>query len=220
MGTRTINSRPALDRPGVAEYTGKSENTVKYWYLNRKRTGFPETCDTDSDGRQWFWQTEITAFWKRHQAAKEAALTTVDRSGDPGELVTAPQAAKILGLAHRDNLPNTLLDHPDDVEDLVSGRKRRRWRRSSLWAYADRRIADPAAGRPTGTGTGRESRHLHYDNDQRLAAAIELVTDATAAGRGTRGLGAQLARSLGIDERTAQRLISAAKKATGLPGGQ
>jgi hypothetical protein len=37
------------------------------------------------------------AFYTRHLAARAAKLTTVDRSGHPRDLLTAPQAAKVLG---------------------------------------------------------------------------------------------------------------------------
>jgi hypothetical protein len=207
-----ITNRRALDRAGVAAFTGKSDKTVQHWYSNRDETGFPEVCDTDAAGRQWFWQTEITAFWNRHQTAKASALTTVDRTGDPGELVTAPQAATILGYRHRDNLPPAIIEHPDETEELPSGRQRRRWRRSTLWAYADGRVADPQAGRPAGTGTGNRKPY-RYADDERLTAAIALLQAATTRERTARGLGAVLAQELNIDDRTAQRLMTAAKKA-------
>jgi hypothetical protein len=49
-----------------------------------------------------------------------------------------------------------------------------------------------------------------YADDPRLDAAHALIAQARAAGAGTAGLGTQLARQLGIAERTGQRLIKAA----------
>lgn len=210
MGARMIKGRRALDRAGVAEYTGAAEPTVERWHLDRTTSGFPPVCDTSDDGRHWFWEKDITAFWTHHQAAKQAQLTPVDRSGDPDELVTAPEAAKILGYKSHRNLPPALTDHPDDTEDLPSGRQRRRWRRASVWAYADNRAADKGGGRPAGAGV-HPHQGRNYGNDPRLAAAVALLNEATTAGRSSRGLGVELARMLGIDERTARRLLAAAK---------
>jgi hypothetical protein len=206
-----IHGRRALDRAGIAEYTGAAEATVEKWHLDRdNNTGFPRVCHTGEDGRHWYWQTDVTAFWKRHQAAKQAALTPVNRSGDPDEYVTAPEAAKILGYKSHRNLPPALVDNPDDTEALPSGRQRRRWRRSTIWAYADSRTADKGGGRPAGSGT-HPHKGRNYGNDPRLDTAVQLVKRATASGHSTRGLGTELAAKLGVDERTARRLIAAAK---------
>ncbi|MGH3647302.1 MAG: hypothetical protein ACRDTM_09015 [Micromonosporaceae bacterium] len=53
-----------------------------------------------------------------------ASYTTVDRNGDPEELLTAPHAARVLG--HRDHrsLPAALLDNPDHTTQLPSSRLR------------------------------------------------------------------------------------------------
>lgn len=211
MGTRTIRGRTALDRAGVAAFTGRSDKTVEYWYQHRVETGFPEPLEIDHDGRHWYPQTEISKFWKRHQAALHDRLPNIDRSGDPEELVTAPQAARILGLADRNSLHKDLLDNPDDTEQLPSGRLRKRWRRATLWEHAEERQAERGGGRPAGTHT-TPTVPFHYANDERLNAAIKLVEAATAAGRTTAGLGTKLAQDLRIAERTAQRLIAAARK--------
>lgn len=137
----------------------------------------------------------------------------MDYSGEPDDLLNAPQAAAVLGYASHRNLPKVLLDQPDRTERLPSGRLRRYWYRRSLWDYADGRPLRHSTGRPPGTLADQRQPHPYAD-DPRLEAAITLLHEAHATGRGTTGLGAQLAQRLDINLRTAQRLIAAAHIAT------
>jgi hypothetical protein len=203
---RDIDGRPALDRVGVAEHTGAAYSTVNHWRRHRARSGFPEGF-TGSDGREWFWLDDVDAFHALHRTAKRAELTRVDRRGDPDEEVTSGMAAKILGYRSYRNLPDVLLDQPDRVEKLSDGRIRRYWRRRTVWAVADNRTGRQSTGRTPGT-TGARKPHPYAD-DPRLDAAHELLA-AHGPGTNRRGLGAVLARQLGITERTAQRLLAEA----------
>ncbi len=209
MGSRTRHRRRQLDRAGIAERTGVSTATVDYWHLQRAQTGFPVKADTDPDGRDWWWQADIDAFHAEHLAARAAKFTQVDRSGNGRDLLTAPQAAKVLGYRNHRSLPDELLHNPDQAEELPSGRLRRFWYRRTVWAYADGRPLRHSTGRPVGTGTGSRTPHPYAD-DPRLDAALALVAQAEQAGTGSAGLGAHLARQLGLGERTGQRLIAAA----------
>jgi hypothetical protein len=209
VGSRTLNRRVQVDRAGIAERTGMSTATVDYWHLQRATTGFPAKADTDPDGRDWWWQADIDAFYAHHLAKRAAKLTHVDRSGHPRDLLTAPQAAKVLGYKNHRSLPDELLHNADHADQLPSGRLRRYWYRRTVWAYADGRPLRHSTGRPTGTGTGPRQPHPYAD-DPRLDAALTLITETGAAGRGHAGLGAELARRLGVGERTGQRLIAAA----------
>ncbi|GAA1025829.1 hypothetical protein GCM10009557_01300 [Virgisporangium ochraceum] len=206
MGSRNRRQRRQLDRAGIATHVGVSSATVDHWYLHRDRTGFPDRADTDSSGRDWWWQTEIDAFYTAHLTARAATFTEVDRSGDPGDRLTAPQAAKVLGYKDHRSLPNALRHHPDDTEQLPSGRLRRYWYRRTVWAYADGRSQRRSTGRPTGIGR-TQYRPPRYIDDPRLDAARTLLGEARSAQRPIVGLGAELARLLSVPERTAQRLI-------------
>jgi hypothetical protein len=209
MGSRTRRGRRQLDRPGIAARLGVSAATVDYWHLHRDETGFAAKADTDADGRDWWWQTDIDAFYAAHLEARAATFTEIDRAGDPRDLLTAPQAAHVLGYKNHRSLPDELLHNPDLADELPSGRLRRRWYRRTVWDYADGRPLRHSTGRPTGSGTGPRVPHP-YAEDPRLDAACALIEQARATGTGSAGLGAQLARQLGIGERTGQRLISAA----------
>lgn len=213
MARRIRQGRVQLDRPGIAARTEASTKTVDYWHLHSAQTGFPAKADTDRTGRDWWWQHDIDAFRTAHLADRAAQFTRIDRTGDPADLLTAPQAARVLGHATHRSLPDELLEHPDHAEELPSGRLRRRWYRNTVWDYADDRALRHSTGRPAGTGPGPQTPHPYAD-DPRLAAACALIDQARAAGQPTSGLGAQLARQLGTAERTGQRLIAAALRLT------
>jgi hypothetical protein len=190
----------------VAARTGRSLDTVQRWYLQRAATRFPDKADTDRDGRDWFWQHDIDAFHTEHLARRAAAFTPVDRSGRPEDLLTGPQAAQVLHYKNHRSLPAELLDHPDQIDTLPSGRLRRRWYRTTIWAYADGRALRYSTGRPPGSGTAQRQPHPYAD-DPRLDPALALLDDVPTVSQ----LGALLARRLGIGDRTAQRLLAVAR---------
>jgi hypothetical protein len=210
MASRTSQRRQQLDRAGIAEHLGTSIASVNRWHLNRATSGFPEKASTDSDGRDWWWRDDIDTFHTAHLAARAAQFTRINRHGGPDDLLNGPQAAKILGYKDHRSLPVYLMEHPDQIDELPSGLKRRYWHRHTLWAWADARALRHSTGRPIGTGTGPHQDHP-YASDPRLPAAIDLIAEAHAAGRSITGLGAKLARRLDISERTGQRLIAAAQ---------
>ncbi|RIV30257.1 hypothetical protein [Micromonospora radicis] len=206
-----IGGRIALNRAGVASFTGAAYSTVNHWHRHRARFGFPEGFQ--HDGRDWFWLDDIEAFHVAHLAAKRAELTKVDRRGDPEDILGSGAAAKVLGYGSYRNLPDTLYDHPDRVETLPDGRLRRLWFRRTVWAAADARTGRQSTGRTPGT-TGARKPHPYAD-DPRLPAAIALLAEADRAGRDRHGLGLALAQQLGITQRTAQRLLAAAGAKSG-----
>ncbi|RQW98748.1 hypothetical protein [Micromonospora inaquosa] len=206
-----IGGRIALDRAGVAAHVVAAYSTVNHWHRHRARFGFPEGFR--HDGRDWFWLDDIETFHTVHQVAKRAELTKVDRRGNSEDLIGSGAAAKVLGYGSYRNLPATLLNHPDHVEELSDGRIRRRWYRRTVWAVADARTGRQSTGRTPGV-TGTRQPHPYAD-DARLHTAIELLAEADAAGRDRRGLGVLLARQLGVTPRTAQRLLAAASDASG-----
>jgi hypothetical protein len=208
MGSRTRRGRRQLDRPGIAQRLGVSTATVDHWHLHRNETGFPPKTDTDTNGRDWWWQTDIDAFHTAHLAARAATFTPIDRTGNPHDVLTAPQAARVLGYKNHRSLPDELLNNPDQAEKLPSGRLRRYWHRQTIWDYAYSRPLRHSTGRPAGFSTTPRAPHP-YAGDPRLDAALGLIAHAPSTA--TVGLGAQLARQLGTSERTGQRLISAAR---------
>jgi hypothetical protein len=201
MPTTSIGGRAVVDRAGVAELTGAALITVDSWYARRAQTGFPERADD-----RWWYTDEVTDWWHAHQASKRDKLTPVDRSGDPDELITVPEAARVLGYLDRRSLSNSsvwtpLLAHVDDEGLLPSGRVRRRWRRDTVWRIADARRG--AAGRPRGrlthnrpldrggdpdelVGTTEAARVLGYPRADKLPAGLLQAADEVTTGPGGR----------------------------------
>jgi hypothetical protein len=213
VARHVIDGRTALDRAGIAAHTGAAPTTVNHWHRHRARFGFPQGFH--HDGREWFWLDDIETFHEAHLTAKRADLTKVDRRGDPDDLVGSGAAARILGYGSYRNLPDSLYYRPDRTDQLPDGRVRRYWYRRTVWAIADARSGRQSTGRTPGT-TGPRKPHPYAD-DPRLHAAADLLAQARAAGRDRRGLGLTLAQRLGIGERTAQRLITAAANADSAP---
>jgi hypothetical protein len=211
MARRIRKRRSQLDRPGIAEHLGVSTATVERWHHHRASTGFPVPADTDPTGRDWWWQRDIDTFHAAYRAVRAATFSPVRRDGDPDELLTAPQVARVLGYADHRSLTPTLREHPDHTEALPAGGVRRFWYRRTVWAFADSRVERRSTGRPAGTTTNAAIAKRPYGDDPRLDVARQLLCDAQHSGRSTAGLGAQLARQLGIHERTAQRLLRTAR---------
>jgi predicted DNA-binding transcriptional regulator AlpA len=203
MAERIRHRRRQIDRPGICQLTGVSPATVDHWYRHRHHTRFPEKADTDH-GRDWWWRTDITTFHADYRTRRAATFTTVDYSGDADDLVNAPEAARMLGYVNHRSLPKLLLVNPDESETLPSGRIRRRWHRQSIWDFADTRIERHSTGRPPG-GTSNEADP--YADDPRLETVIQFLRTHGYA----RGTTAHIARQLGIHERTARRLVAAAR---------
>lgn len=148
MATRRIHHRPALDRNGIAAYLSVSAATVRHWHAHRDTTGFPAPAHTDPGGRLWWWRTDIDTFHTTHRAARHATVTPVDHTGDPHELLTAPQAARVLGYANHRSITAQLRHRADHTTTLPSGRIRRYWYRATVWDYADSRPDHISPGRP------------------------------------------------------------------------
>lgn len=87
-----------------------------------------------------------------------ARPTAVDRTGHPDDLVGTAEATRILGYAQPDKLPAQLLEQADNVERNPDGSiKRRSWKRSTLWRWADIHLAVESTkidGRPALDRTG------------------------------------------------------------------
>jgi hypothetical protein len=167
-----INGRTIIDRAGIADLTGAALSTVDKWYRNRQRYRFPSRADGVHGA--WWYLDDIEKFWDHYQQTHRAALDRVDRTGDPDELVNAPQAARLLGYNAPADLPPALLTLADDITPLPSGRQRRRWRRHTLWAWADHHVGPRRTGRLTGPQGPRGT--IDHDGDP-----DELVNSTEAA---------------------------------------
>jgi predicted DNA-binding transcriptional regulator AlpA len=138
MAQEIVADRLLLDRDGVADRLGVVPGTVSHWRYKRSNTHFPLPVHVKKRV-QWWDACDIDDWWADHQAIKRSRLTTVDRNGDPHELIDSTEAARILGYTRPRNLTPAFLRRADEIETTPNGRHHRRWRRSTAWTYADSR---------------------------------------------------------------------------------
>jgi len=182
---------------------GVAPSTASTWYRDRARTGHPEKAGRI--GRTDYWYEDEWAAWHQaHQRGKTESLTRVDRDGDPDDLVNAAEAARMLRYASRDVIhANRRLGYfpaPDAHGPARRGRSAPLWKRSTVWAVADRR---PGAG--GGRKPGTQAKPYPYAGDERLG---RVLADLRA---GARPSAASLAAEWDVSVRTAERIIRAAR---------
>ena len=121
---------------------GVPRTTVDGWYRDRARTGYPEKAGRIGRTDYWY-EDEWTAWHEGHLRGKIESLTQVDRGGDPDDLVDAAEAARMLRYASRyvihANRRLGYFPEPDAYGTTSRGRSAPLWKRSTVWAAADRR---------------------------------------------------------------------------------
>lgn len=178
VATRIINGRLAIDRAGVAERWHISLPTLdKRLAAHPPPPVIPEAA-ANRRQKWWWWADEIDPWMQAFEDRKRAALTDVDYTGDPGDLLTPKEAAAVLGYRSSDNLTPEFLDLADEVEDLPRRGKRRRWKRATVWAYAERRTGKGGTGGPVGNANPLGPRRRQID---RSGDPEELLTPRQAA---------------------------------------
>jgi hypothetical protein len=185
---------------------GVPRTTVDGWYRDRGRTGYPEKAGrvgrTDSGS-----EDEWTAWYEAHRRGKVESLTQVDRTGDPDDLVDAAEVARMLQYSSRyvihANRRLGYFPEPDAYGKAARGRLAPLWKRSTVWAAADRREGMGGGGRP---GTpGAHAKPHPYAGDERLARVLAALRSGTVLSS------AELAAEWNVSQRTAERIIRAAR---------
>jgi hypothetical protein len=175
-----VGGRRLLDAQGVAEATGRAVTTVRWWSVQRDRTGFPPAAKERLDGRLWYDAAAVRRFWRAWQARTGPA--GLDRSGDPDELVGLAEVARMVGARSVGSLRQSrmwprLAAHADDVRAGPAGRPVRRWRRATVWATA----GDLPRGRGSHQRPGPRSRPGERGTIGRSGDPAELVGSTEAA---------------------------------------
>jgi predicted DNA-binding transcriptional regulator AlpA len=149
-----IDGCPHINRAEIMKRTGMSEQAQANLYSQRSENGHPEGKRV---GRSLLFPEEPVLEWHEQWLAhKRAGLTQADRSGDPNELLDTAGATKLLGYTTTSTIRGYLAANDgyfpdaDETEELPSGRIRRRWKRSTLWAFADRRSRSGRGGQAPG----------------------------------------------------------------------
>jgi hypothetical protein len=185
---------------------GVPPGTVTGWYRDRARTGHPEKAG--KIGRTDYWyDDEWTAWHEAYLRAKIESLTQVDRDGDPDDLVDAAEAARMLRYSSRyvihANRRLGYFPEPDGSRPARRGRDSPLWKRSTVWAAADRR---PGVGGGHKPGTpGAPAKPHPYAGDRRLDRVLADLRS------GAEPSAADLAAEWDVSRRTAERIIRAAR---------
>jgi hypothetical protein len=200
-----IDGRPVISRADMAA-RGVPRSTVDGWYRDRVRTGYPEKAGRIGPTDYWY-QDEWLAWYEAHRRGKTGSLTEVDRGGDPDDLVDAAEAARMLRYSSRDVIHGNrrlgYFPEPDAYGTTAKGRRAPLWKRSTVWAAADRRVGMGGGHKP---GTpGAPAKPYPYAGDERLARVLSDLRS------GIRPSAAGLAAEWGVSQRTAERIVSAAR---------
>lgn len=138
------DERGLITRVEIARLTGLSESALAGLYSRRRDSGHPEAVHRD--GRWLYFDEDDVLMWHhRRQAAKKATLTEVDRTGDPNELLDRAAAARLLGYSGASVIDSYRARNIGYFPE-PDARRPLRWRRATLWAFADRRSRPGRAG--------------------------------------------------------------------------
>ena len=204
-----IKGRPVISRADMAA-RGVPRTTVDAWYRDRARTGHPEKAGRIGRTDYWY-EDEWTAWYEAHRRGKVESLTQVDRGGDPDDLVDATEAARLLRYANRHVIhANRRLGYfpePDAYGKAARGRPAPLWKRSTVWAAADRRQG-MGGGRKPGAPSTPAKPHP-YAGDERLTRVLADLRS------GMEPSSAELAAEWDVSQRTAERIIRTARTLLG-----
>ncbi|MEV0135750.1 hypothetical protein AB0H83_45820 [Dactylosporangium sp. NPDC050688] len=167
-----IDDRLMLDRLGVADRLGLHLSRIDVAIAGSPSNGFP----TQVEGR-WYPADDVDAWDDQRRRQQLDSLTAVDYTGDPDDLLTRADAARVVGYTAARNLDNSpileyLLAHNNDADNTTmaaSGRTRLRWPRRVVW--------DAAQARTGSTGRTRAATRIV----DRTGDPTELVGAAEAA---------------------------------------
>lgn len=147
---KIIDGRAHVNRAMLRELTGMSEARQAALYGERATNGHPKGVQI---GRGlYFDEEQALAFHHGMGESRREALSEVDRGGDPEELLDTAGATKLLGYTNTSTIRGYLVHNPgyfpepDEVEETLSGRQRRWWKRRTLWKFADNRIGRGGLG--------------------------------------------------------------------------
>jgi hypothetical protein len=196
-----------ISRADMQARYGVSRQSIHLWFRDRAQTGHPEPAGTIGRTAYWF-ADEWDAWYQSYRDRKLASLTRVDRAGDPDDLVDAAEAARILGYASGDVIHASRhlgrFPDPDSHKAAPRGRPSPRWRRSTVWAVADAR-QKAGGGKPQGAPGAPRKAHP-YEGDARLETALGVLRSGNVPDA------AALAAEWGVSQRTAERIMQAARE--------
>jgi hypothetical protein len=166
MEVRMVKGRRCTNRPGAAEYLGRSLQTINLVASPKKRasTGWPDYVDIE-DKQEWYALDDLDVFRASHFEAKQrdrqARVHHVSLDGDPDELISAKDFYTLIKVDARtwskyvDKSEPDWREHRDgylpkpDKEEPGRGGVARKWKRhrAATWIN-NRRGSASSPGRP------------------------------------------------------------------------
>ncbi|MFC5744238.1 hypothetical protein [Actinomadura rugatobispora] len=129
-----------LTRDELAARHGLSRHVLKKLWAERETNGHPRAAY--QAGKALYWDEAEWAAWHASYQAAQSDRAERDRQGggDPDELITLADAARLLGLAQTSvtvypKRPPAGWPEPARTEPLGGGRVRRLYRRGDILAY-------------------------------------------------------------------------------------
>lgn len=145
---RVVRSgRSLITRAELSRLCGLSSGALGSLYSQRANNGHPPAVETDPVRGTLYFDEEQALRWHytRRRVNPPRRPRHLDLSGDPDDLITMTEAARILGY----HGPATIRSYrarfagyfppPDHIHRTPSGRERKTWRRASIWAFGNRR---------------------------------------------------------------------------------
>jgi hypothetical protein len=136
-----------VTRDQLAARHGLSRHLLKKLWAEREANGHPDAAHRA--GKALYWdEAEWAAWYASYQTAQRERAGRAERGehgdGDPDELVTLADAARLLGLAQTSvtvypRRPPAGWPEPARTEPLGGGRVRRLYRRGDILAYGRRK---------------------------------------------------------------------------------
>lgn len=105
MEQRVVKGRRCTNRPGAAEYLGRSLQTINLVASPKQResTGWPAFVDVE-DGQEWYALDDLDAFrvsyLEAKKRARQAKVHQITLDGDPDELIPAKDFRAIIAVGH------------------------------------------------------------------------------------------------------------------------
>ncbi len=139
-----VDGRPLVNRAEIADRTGISVKAQRNLYVERDANDHPEA---HIRGREAFFDEQLVTDWYAAWAVQKQAnrrRPPQTGGGAPDELLDLPAATEFLGYTSQSTIRGYLsrndgyFPDADDIEDLPSGRVRRRWKRKTLQEFASR----------------------------------------------------------------------------------
>lgn len=132
-------------RTQLAARHGLAKGTIDQLWGRREENGHPEPVRTVNQTIYWN-PAEWDAWYAGYKKRAQRTQLDVDRSGNPNDLITLSEAARVLGveptsITNYPKRPPRRWPQPVEEEPLPSGRLRRWYRRADIWHYADTRSA-------------------------------------------------------------------------------